>query len=76
MDDAWHKLGVPLGDVLYVYAKEPGMVSFWTIADTDRMAQVRSFRVFATGQPLPLEAGRYLGTAVDGPLVWHLFEYI
>lgn len=76
VDDGWRSFTLPASDVLHVDVKKPGVVSFWTIGDDARSWQVRRFRVFGTGQPLPPEAGRYIGTAMDGPLVWHLFEYI
>jgi hypothetical protein len=76
VDDEWHEFSMPIGEILHVGAKDHGTVSFWSIGDSAYANRTRTFRAFGTGQPLPLEAGRYIGTAVIPPLVWHLFEYI
>lgn len=31
------------------------------------------FRVFGTGNEVSDNAGEYIGTAIDGPFVWHLY---
>jgi hypothetical protein len=75
VDDEWHEFLLPAGEILHVGAKDHHTVSFWMVSTDDHAGwRRRSFRVFGTGQPLPLEAGRYIGTAVILPLVWHLFS--
>lgn len=42
-----------------------------TVAPIQSRPNEREFRVFGTGQPVE---GLYHGTALSGPLVWHLFS--
>jgi hypothetical protein len=73
VDDQWHTLALT-GDVLHVATRNSHIVEIWT-SHGDKTAE-RSFRVFATGQPLPDELN-YIGTAIapGGHLVWHLMEH-
>jgi len=51
-------------------------VEFWAEYADGTPGKARQFRVFGTGQPLPLDA-RWVGTCprVSG-LVWHLYELV
>jgi hypothetical protein len=57
----------------HVEAPDPSTVSVWAIVDSDAPLVDRVMHVRGTGHPLR-EVGRYLGTALVGPLVWHVFE--
>jgi hypothetical protein len=74
VDDQWHghDLG---GDILHVDARNPYIVEFWALHGGGSTVR-RVFRAFGTGQPLPDDHGRHIGTAVTagGALVWHLME--
>ena len=53
--------------------KHLGRVAFWAEVDDRAPMERRTFIVAATGQPIP--AGlTHRGSAVVGPLVWHLYE--
>lgn len=54
-----------------------GVPCIWAIVDPDAPKEVRRFKIFGTGHPLP-EAGecRYVGTVFSGPYVWHLVEIL
>lgn len=69
VDEGWHEhtCGVPV----HVAARRVDVVEFWAIDDGYVMA--RRFRVFGTGHPVP-GGTTYRGTALAGPLVWHLVE--
>lgn len=44
-----------------------------TPVDGDPFTVTRRFRVIGTGFDVP-DSGTYIGTAFDGPYVWHLYE--
>lgn len=62
------------GPILYVAARSMGNVEFWALVGEQEPA-VRTFQVFGTGHSLPHQAA-YIGTALAGPLVWHIFELL
>lgn len=77
VDDAWHKHYLPKPAKIVHVATQPGgfpgyhTVTFWAEVDPDsRFTVRRSFRVYGTGQDV---SGRHIGTAFDGPFVWHLY---
>jgi hypothetical protein len=73
VDDLWHIHNLR-GDIVHVGCREVSVVEFWATHDPDNYPPVqRWFQVFGTGQPLP-DSADYRGTAVAGPLVWHLYE--
>lgn len=64
------------GDPLHVAAASDELVEFWTEHRDDERPLKRTFRVFGTGEPLPV-AATYWGTTLRTPgllLVWHLYE--
>lgn len=74
VDDAWHDLNLH-GEILHVDARRPDAVELWALED-DALA-TRQFKVFATGEPLPIGLDlRHIGTALVGGLVWHLMELL
>lgn len=81
VDDQAHTIMLPgYARVLHVDCRRRGVVEFWTeVIRSERAAEVyhdqpREYRVFGTGHPIPLTGWHYQGTALDGPLVWHLYE--
>jgi hypothetical protein len=71
VDDKWHEVALS-GDIVHVASRRRGVVEFW-VHQTHSGLVARVFRVYGTGHPLP--AGMiHRGTALDGPLVWHLME--
>lgn len=72
VDDRWHRL-VLTGPILHVASRRPEVVEVWALAN-DHRPEVCELRAFGTGQPLPADAHRYVGTALVGRLVWHLYE--
>lgn len=61
------------GDIVMVACRSRGVVELWAIAGV-REPVSRLFQVFGTGHEVPPWA-TYVGTALDGGLVWHLFEH-
>lgn len=70
VDDAWHTVELP-GEIRHVASRRRGVVELW--ADTDGPPTARRLRAYGTGHPVPAGVV-YRGTALDGPLVWHLWE--
>lgn len=73
VDDGFHFRRVPQGPIVHVGCRDERAVEFWIREPCDGAVEVRAYRVFSTGQPIP-GAARHEGTAVvpDGRLVWHL----
>lgn len=74
VDDRWHTFELT-GPVLHVAARETVQVELWVMHDPDAKPELRAFRVFGTGQPLPPAAATFVGTALIGPFAWHLLEH-
>lgn len=74
VDDRWHSLPLS-GDLLHVAARQSDTVEVWAFSDGSA-TPTRTFRVFGTGQRLPVDDPiDYRGTALaPNGLVWHLME--
>jgi hypothetical protein len=73
--DGWfHTLELCGCDILHVGCRDRGVVEFWNL-DHGEEARSRTFTVVGTGHEIPAGC-RYVGTAVVGPLVWHLLERV
>lgn len=79
IDDAWHE--IPGGRVVHVdhqtHNPDP-QISVWFERDDQAEPTTRQVRVFGTGQPLPEERTRHLGTVLmlEGEFVAHLRELV
>ena len=68
------------GPVLHVNCLAPDVIEFWALIDpTGAQNSAHRFAVVGTGNPLPGDGYRYVGTGiapVDGNsrAVWHLLE--
>lgn len=73
VDDRWHPLQLS-GEILHVGCRNPHAVEVWA-RHTDGASDIRSFRVYGTGQSMP-DNLEHVGTALapGGQLVWHLME--
>ena len=52
-------------------------LDMWALVDLNRVFDTpRHFRVVGTGNPMPDDCGRFIGTVPThgGSLVWHVFE--
>lgn len=75
VDDRWHK--VPGGPIVHVdHQGEDDRVHVWFEHDSDLDLPGRLLRVFGTGQPLPDEPTRHVGTVLTPgrSFVWHVRE--
>jgi len=51
----------------------------WVYCDPSLEMELRRFRIYGTGwqmESLEQQPMRYIGTAQQGPMVWHLFELV
>lgn len=51
-----------------------GVPQLWAEVDTDNAKEYRTFAIYGTGNMLPSDPGKYVGTFQDGIFVWHLYE--
>jgi hypothetical protein len=51
-------------------------LDLWAIVNPDNTPGFRTFLVVGTGNPVPADCGRFIGTVAThgGALVWHVFE--
>jgi hypothetical protein len=81
--DDFPVVDMPVGaEVLTVAASadDTTLLDMWAVVDPAAPVERRAFRVVGTGNPMPDDCGRYVGTAVTGAVqvnarpVWHVFE--
>jgi hypothetical protein len=69
------KVAMPTDARLLYVAMQNGQLTLWAHVDTDLFTAHRLIAVIGTGNPAPeLDEGVYVGTAFDGPFVWHVFD--
>jgi hypothetical protein len=72
VDDSVHTLTLS-GEIVHVDCRVRGQLEVWALHG-DGVPAARRFQIFGTGNRLPDSPIRHVGTALDGPYVWHLFE--
>lgn len=75
VDDQWHQVGGPIVHVQEQYDQ----VTVWFEHDDEAPPAPVTVRVFGTGQPLPDEPTRHVGTAIlrgAWLAVWHVRELL
>ena len=57
-------------------AGAPDLLDMWALVDPVAPLVPRPFRVVGTGNPVPTDCGRFVGTVpvLDGRLIFHVFE--
>lgn len=71
VDDRPHEIGA--GKVMHVACQsDPTVVQVWTLELGK--PQTKLAQVFGTGQPLPGSVVGFIGSALQGRYVWHVFE--
>lgn len=84
VDGKEHEIKLPIyAKVLHTECARPDVVEFWTeVIEPDEGRQYdkpRKFRVFGTGEKVPITGWQYAGTCASPPgmmarLVWHLYQ--
>lgn len=68
---------MPAGARLLSVADQHGLLAMWALVDTEAAQVERWFVVAGTGHPLiDIPSEGYVGSVIDGPYVWHLFELL
>lgn len=69
-------LYMPKDHVVLTVQLQRGVPCLWAVVDPDSPKETTGFKISGTGQPLPEDVGRYVGTFMTGDenFVWHLFE--
>ena len=70
---------MPLGaEIVKVGSQKKGHICLWAIVDAGSEHAHHHFAICGTGHSLPYDDERaaelYVGTAFDGPFVWHVFK--
>jgi len=63
---------MPMGAHLLSVGMQRDTLCLWAFVDTAAVTEKRFFVVHGTGHPIKL-GETYVGTAMHGALVWHLF---
>lgn len=71
-------LKMPAGaKILHVARQYPNVATFWAEVDDLAEMEERFFAVVGTGNPIPEDVNcEYVGTFIDPPFVWHLYEIL
>jgi hypothetical protein len=59
-------------EVLHVEYQH-GRPCLWALVDTERILVTHHFRIFGTGEEVPVSARDHVATFQEGLFVWHLF---
>lgn len=66
---------MPTGAEVLSVAMQHGVPTLWAQVDTDTQSIcTRLFIVVGTGHAIPEVPLKFVGTVMDGPFVWHVFE--
>lgn len=65
---------MPVGAMPLSVQMQRGQPCVWALVHEGAQDIYHTFCVVGTGNPVPENAGSYIGTWQDGPFVWHLFE--
>jgi hypothetical protein len=69
------EVDVPYGARLLHVAGWNGSISLWfEVTTTAAQTQRRRFALFGTGHELPANHMSYVGTALNPPFAWHVYE--
>ena len=69
-------ISLPRGAEILSVAVQRGVVCLWALVDPEQPREDRHLVVAGTGQDVPDERGRFLGTVLlaDGDLVFHIWD--
>jgi len=73
-----HDLSLPKGSSVLNFQIQDGEFTIWVLVDTTNPIEeadcnVWRFEIVGTGWETERRAFEYIGTAQDGPFVWHMF---
>lgn len=65
---------MPVGAEVLCAQVQAGELCLWATVHAEVEVEPRAFWVIGTGNVLPDRLGRYVGTVLMPPFVWHVFE--
>lgn len=68
--DVW----MPVGAKVLSAGNQDGKLCVWVECNTEAPREMVSFVVAGTGRRLPDKLGRFIGTVVMPPFVWHVYH--
>lgn len=75
VQDHFQQVEVPKGGEIVHVGNQENILSVWINVDPESPLECRVFWTVGTGQDIP-KASRYVGTAMIGRFVWHVFEAV
>lgn len=74
------KVDMPLtAKIISVGSQQEGHISIWAVVDPDMtLMRTKKFAAIGPGESIKVrpEDLRFMGTVMDGPFVWHIFQVI
>lgn len=64
---------MPSDSIVLRFAMQDGGPCVWAEVDPEAETIMKEFVIVGTGRKLPAGLFRYVGSAEDGPFVWHLY---
>lgn len=65
---------IPNGSTLLWVAVQNDVICLWAMVDPEQAMTTRTIVIIGTGNPICDMALDYVGTVMQGPYVWHVFE--
>jgi len=68
---------MPKGAEILSVAKQSGALYLWAMVRPNEPMEERRIEIVGTGQEMPVGISverKFIGTVVDDPFVWHVFE--
>ena len=70
-----YPVDMPRGARILSVADQNGTLCLWAEVDPEAPCETRRIRIVGSGHPVPQEPKlQFIGTAVQGPFVWHVYE--
>ena len=73
--DTDQRVDMPQGAKVRHTGMQNGRITIWADVNADQAPETRRFIVRGTGHDIR-EGAEFVGTVMDGPFVWHLFEML
>lgn len=71
------QVSMPPGAQILSAHLQHGLICLWAVVDGNRTERVnRDIEIFGTGNPIPHGRRAFIGSIVQNPFVWHVFERI
>ena len=70
------RVEMPIDAEILTVQEQNGNINIWFKVDTEKQKALREIFVFGTGNPIPKNNAKYIGTyqLMNGALVFHVFD--